>query len=163
MTETSAPETVAVGPEAEVSLREITADTVRAICRLAVAPEQEGFVAPNAVSIAQAYFEPRAWFRAIYAGDTPVGFIMLDDDPERGVYFLWRLMVAAEHQGKGYGRRAVAHLLDYVRTRPGARELLVSYVPGEGGPAGFYRRLGFEPTGAMEGDEVVMRLPLSRD
>lgn len=50
-----------------VSLHEITADTVRAVCALEVSPEQRGFVAPNAVSIAEAHFEPRAWFRAIYA------------------------------------------------------------------------------------------------
>ena len=34
--------------------------------RLKVAPEQNGFVAPNAVSLGQALFEPRAWYRAIY-------------------------------------------------------------------------------------------------
>jgi diamine N-acetyltransferase len=51
-----------------VTLRDVTADTVRAICRLQVGPGQERFVASNAVSIAQAYFEPRAWFRAVYAG-----------------------------------------------------------------------------------------------
>ena len=39
--------------EPEVSLREITADTVREICRLRVAPGQEGFVAPVAESIAE--------------------------------------------------------------------------------------------------------------
>jgi diamine N-acetyltransferase len=67
----------------EVSLREVTAGTVRAICRLDVSEEQKHFVAPNAVSIAQAYFEPKAWFRAIYADDTPVGFLMLYDDPDK--------------------------------------------------------------------------------
>jgi diamine N-acetyltransferase len=48
-----------------VELREITADTVRQITNLEVGPGQSNFVAPNAVSIAQAYFEPKAWFRAI--------------------------------------------------------------------------------------------------
>ncbi len=58
-------------PARAVSLREVTADTVRAICKLEVAPAQRGLVAPNAVSIAQAHFEPAAWFRGIYAGDEP--------------------------------------------------------------------------------------------
>ena len=148
------------GRDAAVSLREITQATLGPILNLKVAPEQEQFVANNAVSIAQAHFSDKAWFRAIYADDTPVGFVMLHDDPEKPEYFLWRLMVAAEHQGKGYGRRAVARLLDYVRTRPGAKELLVSYVPGDGCPEPFYRKLGFEPTGRVEGGEVVLRLPL---
>ncbi|HEY6409938.1 MAG TPA: GNAT family N-acetyltransferase [Ktedonobacteraceae bacterium] len=141
-----------------MSLREITKDTVGDILDLQVAPGQEHFVASNAVSIAQAYFAPEAWFRGIYADDTPVGFIMLSDIPEAPEYFLWRLMIAANHQGKGYGKRAVKLLVEYVRTRPGAKELLVSYVPGEGSPGDFYRKLGFVETGAMDGEEVVMRL-----
>lgn len=146
--------------EPTVSLREITADTVRAICALDVRPDQRGHVAPNAVSIAQAYFQPRAWFRAVYADETPVGFVMLHDDPEQEEYFLWRFMVAAEHQGKGYGRRALDLVVDHVRERPGATELLSSYVPGDDGPGAFYRRYGFVETGELDEGEAVIRLAL---
>jgi diamine N-acetyltransferase len=145
---------------AEVTLREVTRDTVRAVCRLQVGPGQDRFVAPNAVSIAEAYFEPKAWFRAIYAGEEPVGFVMLYDDPEKAEYHLWRFMVAATHQGKGHGRRALELVVDHLRSRPGARELLASYVPGEGGPKGFYQLFGFTDTGEIDDGEVVCRLPL---
>lgn len=145
---------------ADVTLREITAETVRAIISLDVAPSQAGCVAPNAVSIAQAYFEPKAWFRAIYAGDDPVGFIMLFDDADKPEYYLWRLMVAADHQSQGYGRRAVELLVDYVRTRPNATELLTSYVPDEVGPMRFYQKIGFVETGEVDDGEVVTRLVL---
>jgi hypothetical protein len=37
-------------------------------------------------------------------------------------------------------------------------ELVLSYVAGEGSPEGFYRRLGFEPTGEEIEGEVVMGL-----
>jgi diamine N-acetyltransferase len=148
--------------EAKVSLREITAETVRAICSLEVRQEQRGYVAPNAVSIAQAHFEPRAWFRAVYADETPVGFVMLHDDPDKREYFLWRFMVAAEHQGKGYGRRALDLVVDHVRARPGAGELVSSYVPGDDGPGEFYRRYGFVETGEIEEGEAVIRLGLER-
>src|SRR5918994_261601 len=40
---------------AETTLREITGDTVRAITKLDVGTDQHGLVAPNAVSIAEAY------------------------------------------------------------------------------------------------------------
>ncbi|MGZ3716224.1 MAG: GNAT family N-acetyltransferase, partial [Ktedonobacterales bacterium] len=66
----------------------------------------------------------------------------------------------ARQQGKGYGRRAVEQLIDYVKTHPGAMELLVSYVPGEGSPRDFYRKLGFQDTGRVEDDEIVLCLPL---
>ena len=149
-----------VRASSKVSLREITAETVRAICNLDVAETQKQFVAPNAVSIAQAYFEPKAWFRAIYADETPVGFVMLFDDPVAPEYFLWRFMIAADHQGLGFGARAIQLLEDYVRTRPNATKLLVSYVPEKGGPGTFYRKCGFSETGKMIGSEMEMRKPL---
>lgn len=146
--------------EAAVTLREVTAETVRAVCALEVAPEQRGFVAPNAISIAQAHFEPKAWFRAVYAGDEPVGFAMLYEDLEKEKYFLWRFMIAAEHQGKGYGRRALDLVVERVLSLPGASELLTSYVPGEAGPKDFYLRYGFVETGEVDEGEHVIRLEL---
>lgn len=143
-----------------VTLRPITAETVGAVCALAVHPHQTQFVAPNAVSLAQALFAPTAWYRAIYADETLVGFVMVDDDEANQTYFLWRFMVAGKHQGRGFGRRALELVVEYVRTRPGATELLVSYVPGEGSPRGFYARFGFVETGEVDDGEIVMRLPL---
>jgi diamine N-acetyltransferase len=143
-----------------VELREITKDTVRDVLRVEVAEGQDAFVAPTSVSIAQAYFEPKAWFRAIYADGEPVGFVMLYDDPHKPAYYLWRLLIGADHQRRGYGRAAVEHVIEYVKTRPGATELLVSWVPAPGGPEAFYRDLGFEPTGEIDHGEVVARLVL---
>ncbi len=145
---------------AVVELREVTRETVRAICRLEVAPGQSAFVAPNAVSFAEAYFEPRAWFRAIYADNEPVGFAMLSLDTEKPEYYLWRLMIAAGSQRRGYGRAALALIVRHVRTLPGATELLVSWVPDDAGPEPFYRGLGFIPTGEIHEGEVVARLTL---
>lgn len=152
-----------LGFDARVTLREITSDTVTAICKLSdsLPEEQNKMVAPNAVSIAQAHFAEHAWFRAIYADETPVGFVMLWDDPEKAEYFLWRLMIAGPHQRKGYGRRAIEQLVDYVRTRPDATELKASYVPIDGGPKAFYHKLGFQETGEVMHGEHVIRLPLA--
>ena len=156
------PEQEEPGPEAEVSLREITGETVREICNLSntLTPPRKYMVAPNAVSIAQAHFSPNAWFRAIYADDTPVGFMMLYDDPEGPEYFLWRLMTAGPHHGKGFGRRAIELLVGYVRTRPGATLLETSCGQGPGSPEGFYRKLGFVRNGKMLGEEVGLSLTL---
>ncbi len=145
---------------AVVSLREITRETVESILELEVAPKQEEFVATNAESLAEALFSPEAWYRAIYADETPVGFVMLSVKPEVPRYSLWRFMIGAEYQGKGYGKRAVELVIDQVRTMPGAKELLLSYVPGKGNPRKFYQKLGFEETGEVDDDEIVMRLLL---
>jgi diamine N-acetyltransferase len=148
----------------QVELREISQDTVRAICKLQVAPSQLGFVAPNAVSLAQALFHPEAWYRAIYADGEPAGFLMLEDRSQLGTPVtevgLWRLMVDARFQGCGVGRAALQQCIAMLHERGGLHRLLTSYVPGEGCPEPFYRSLGFLPTGEVDEGEVVMALPL---
>jgi diamine N-acetyltransferase len=145
-----------------VSLREISNETLRPILRLKVKSEQEKYVASNAVSIAQAYFHrDNAWFRAIYADEIPVGFLMLDDRPNEASYFLWRFMIDAKYQKFGYGKRALELLIEHVRTRPNAKELGVSCVPeGESGPCPFYEKMGFVYTGEKDEGELVMKLKL---
>ena len=149
-----------VTSDSEVTLREVTEKTVRNICRLAVSNEQNKFVAPNAVSIAEAYFSRYAWFRAIYADDTPVGFVMLYDDPEKPEYYLWRFMIDVRYQKNGFGYRAMELLIKRVSSRPNATELLTSIVQEDGGPQAFYEKLGFKLTGDYESGEAVMRLEL---
>lgn len=64
----------------------MTRDNLTEVLRLKVRPEQEKCVASNAYSLAQAHFYPEeAWFRAIYADETPVGFMMcsIEEDDEQ--------------------------------------------------------------------------------
>jgi diamine N-acetyltransferase len=154
------------GPDAVVTLREITGETVIPICNLShtLTEPQSRMVAPNSLSIAQAHFSDHAWFRAIYADQTPVGFIMLYHGPghldrDRSVHFLWRLMVARPYQGMGFGRRAVELLVEKIKAE-GASELLTSCFEGEGGPEGFYRKLGFHRDGKMYDHEIGLCLDL---
>jgi diamine N-acetyltransferase len=147
-----------------VTLREITRDTVREVCRLD-AGDGGRQVAPNAVSIAQAYFAPEAWFRAIHDDDTLVGFVMLYDPtlspaPEDSRFYLWRLMIDRAHQGRGHGRAAIERLIEHVRARPGAAELHVSHEKSADALARFYQSLGFRYTGEEDDGELVMVRPL---
>lgn len=150
-----------VDQTATVSLRPVTGDNLSDVLRLKVAPGQEEFVAPNPTSIAQAAYEPLAWLRAIYAGETAVGFVMLYDDPFTPEYYLWRLMMDARYQGMGIARQAMEQVIEYVAGRPNASVLSLSYVPAEGGPQPFYASLGFVDTGEVHEGENVMRLDLS--
>jgi len=154
----SAPRAVRDG--GEVELREVSGETVREICALQVSPDQRRFVAPNAVSFAEAHFEPKAWYRAIYADDQSVGFAMLSIDTGTPEYYLWRFMIDGRFQGRGYGRAALELIVDHVRSLPNARELLASWVPGDGSPERFYLGLGFVPTGEVDDGEVVARMEL---
>ena len=160
MSEQDKQPTATVSENSVVTLREVTKDNLGAILRLKVKPEQQQFVADNAVSIAEAHFEEKAWFRAIYADETPVGFVMLYDDPETTDYFLWRFMVDHKYQGMDFGRRALQLVIEHVREQPNATELLLSYVPAEGGPEKFYTGLGFANTGEVHDGENVMKLVL---
>lgn len=156
---------------ASVTLREITKESVRAVSLLDVGTGQEGLVAPNAFSIAQAHFHPEAWFRGIYADDTPVGFAMVEDwsqavgvEPERyegkPYVALWRFMIDARYQKCGFGAGAMRLLIAHARTRAGAANMLLSFVPKENNPEGFYQRFGFVRTGEEDEGELVMKLPL---
>ena len=49
-----------------VTLNEITAATVRDVIKLAVAPDQQQFVAPNGTSLAEALFSKEAGYRAVH-------------------------------------------------------------------------------------------------
>jgi len=154
--------TIVIGPEATVSLREITETTVYQIIKMSdtLSETQKKMVAPNAFSLSEAHFNEFAWFRAIYADETPVGFAMLYDDHTKPEYYLWRFMIAGPHQGKGFGGKAITLLVEYVKTRPDAKEFLLSVVPGEGSPEAFYRKHGFELTGKIEEGEKIMKLVL---
>ena len=150
----------ALSSESQVTLREITEETVRPICDLSVHEHQRKFVAPNGTSIAQAHFARHVWFRAIYADETPVGFAMLWDEQAKPEYYLWRFMIDARYQGMDFGRRAMELVIAYVKTRPNATEFTTSVLQAEGGPQGFYEGLGFELTGEYEDGEAMMRLGL---
>ena len=144
----------------KITLREITAETVREICSLNVHENQTGFVAPNGASIAQAHFSEKAWFRAIYAGETPVGFAMLEVNSEKPEYYLWRFMIDSRYQGKGYGLEAMKLLIEHVKTLPDATEFLTSVVQADGGPQAFYEKLGFTLTGEYDDGEAMMKFDL---
>jgi diamine N-acetyltransferase len=152
-----------------IVLRELTAANRDEVLALRLAPGQDRFVSSVPDSLAEAADHPEAnpWYRAVYVGDTPVGFVMLSWDcvprpPDIiGPWFLWKLLIDERHQRRGYGRDVVRLVADLVREH-GARELFSSYVPdGDGCPGPFYERLGFVPTGELDPDgEVIIRLDL---
>ena len=151
-----------------MALREITSENRDAVLAVRVASEQQRFVGTVAGALidVEEIPEGRPWYRAIYAGAEPVGFVLLSwnvpPEPPRiiGPWFLWKLMVDERHQRRGYGREAVRLIAEIVRAN-GAAELLTSCVRGDDGPEQFYRRIGFVPTGELdENGEIILALRL---
>jgi len=137
---------------------------------LRVAPGQERFVDGVRDSLEEAAtYTALPWCRAIYADEVPVGFVMLSDDHPDSPwpYYLWRLLIDADHQGRGYGRAALALVTAYVRTRPRAEWLVTSVATYDDpaidatGPMAFYLGYGFEETGERHDHERVIRLKLT--
>ena len=156
----------------ETSLRPIDASNYRECIELTVAPAQEGFVASNVQSLADAYvYRDAAEPYAVYVDEEMVGFALLyplvedmsghtvpADAPLIG-YILVRLMIDGRFQGRGYGRAALAAIVDTVRER-GLGKIRLSVVPENRQALDFYRRNGFVETGEAEGREIVMERPL---
>ncbi|QLQ40198.1 GNAT family N-acetyltransferase [Micromonospora robiginosa] len=142
-------------------LEKVTPDNYEAALALSVRPDQDDLVAPVVKSLAEAYvFPEHAWPRLVYDGDRLVGFLMAffdiawNDDPDDVRAGLWRLNIAADTQGRGYGRYAVEAVCEEIRSRGGDRAY-VTWEPRPGGPEEFYLKLGFRPTGEQSGGQTV--------
>jgi GNAT superfamily N-acetyltransferase len=105
-------------------------------------------------------------FRAVYADEQPVGFVMLAWNVNPlppgiiGPWFLWKLLIDHRHQRLGYGHEVMRQIVELIRGQ-GATELLTSFALGDGSPVGFYEALGFVPTRTVaDAGDVLASLPL---
>ena len=157
-------------------LERITHENLDDILSLTVRVEQKSFVADNARSITEAYIAlshgGHAFPFGVFEGETAVGFVMIgfgtDDDwadaPEiaKNSYNIWRLMTDKKHQGKGYGKGALALALDFIRTFPcGSADVCwVSYSPENTNVKNLYRSFGFAETGDYVDGEIIAAMKL---
>lgn len=157
-------------------LEKITGKNVWSILKLRVSEDQESFVAPNDISIIEAYTaitgNGYAFPFGIYEGETPVGFLMIGFDADdcwedapsiaRGNYNLWRLMIDKNYQNKGYGKEAVRLVLEFIKTFPCGKAdfCWLSYEPENEVAKRLYHSFGFAETGEMDGDEIIAVLKL---
>ncbi len=159
-----------------VRLEKVGAKNIWDILNLKVSDEQKEFVAPNDLSIIEAYIavtgNGHAFPFGIFDDDKPVGFLMIgydvDDSFENppkiayGNYSIWRLMIDEKFQNKGYGRKAMQLALDFVRTFPcgKAKYCYLSYEPHNDKAKKLYSKFRFVENGEMDDEEVVAVLEL---
>src|SRR5687768_8715847 len=115
-------------------LEPVTTENLAEAVRVAVRPDQEAFVAPVVQSLAEAYTQPDvAWPRLVRDDGRAVAFVMAAFEPTSEIDFfragVWRLNVAADAQGQGYGRFAVTEVAREARRR-GEQRITVLWVPG---------------------------------
>lgn len=150
---------------ADLTLQELTAQTVVAANNLTLKPGQEAFIEPETYTHAEPSLDPSgSWPRVVMDGDRLVGYIMgaFDEDaPEDYLRAaLWRIEVADGAQGTGVGRFAVLALADEARAR-GFDRVTVVWASGEAGPEKFFRAVGFEVVGQTPYGENLGALTLS--
>ena len=138
----------------------ITEDNFDAIVRMK-RPDDEHFVASNAYSLAQAWLYRDAgdvYPFAIYSDDTPVGFMMLDEDLEERCLIIWRIMFPVENQKKGYGSQAIEEIIRLAKDSGKYDFLIIDCAPENKLAMHVYEKLGFRPTGGFHDGEIEMRL-----
>lgn len=125
---------------------------------------QKTQVAPNAVSLAQAYInQDIAWPRVIVEDDVVIGFIMLELNAEeipeynQPGHYIWRLMIGKKYQHKGYGKQVLNLVINKCKEE-GIKSLYVSCTINQEIPYQFYIKNGFMDTGYEEGGERYLKI-----
>jgi len=138
----------------ELRLEELSAKTAVAANNLTLRRGQEQFVTPPTYALADNYLDPTtSWPRVVLDGDQVVGFIRGHFDPDNAQEefrsAVWRVIVAADEQGKGVGSFAVRALAEEAKER-GFERLTALWEPGDEGPEQFFLHLGFEIVGETQ-------------
>jgi diamine N-acetyltransferase len=146
-----------------VKLKDVTAGNWEAVADLELDAAQEDLVASNLYSLAESKFDPDARPRAVYAGKRLVGFLMyevLKTGRKRREASIYRFMIDRKHQGKGYGRAALAAALDEIRALPRVKKVSIGYMPKNPVTKSFYASFGFVEVGQDDDGEMIAELAL---
>ena len=132
-----------------IRIEPITEQNQKDVLELEAACGQEGFVE----SVEECLEEAGQWRQwrpvGLYDGDQAVGFAMYGYLVGR----LWfdRLLIDQRFQGRGYGREAVAMLLERIhREYPGKKQIYLSVVEGNDQAAKLYGDFGFAFNGERD-------------
>ena len=135
--------------------------------KISEADERARFVSPNVRSLADAwlYRENGDVFpMAIYWNELVVGFLLLEIDKDEAEYFIWRIMIGQQYQGRGYGRKAVEVLIKKAQMDSTCNHIIADYVVVNEKMKHLLTSLGFQETGFIkENNEVAMRLDLKKE
>lgn len=147
-----------------VELEDLSEKNANQCFQLKVASDQTQYNASNEESWKTAKKNEKiARSFSICCDGKPVGFAMFafdenDEDPN-GRYWLWRFMIDEKYQGKGCGTAALQTIIRYFQNH-GANIIRLSAKETNAKALSLYRKAGFQETGEMNGDEIVLQLNL---
>ena len=127
-----------------IEFRPITKENYMECIFLKTSAVQRSFVADNAQSIIESFFEEGLFTRAIYDDDQMVGFLLYDYDVSIPGWSLSRFMIGEEFQGKGIGKRALQGFLEYCKTELKLDTVYLSVSVENKAAYGLFRSIGFE-------------------
>ncbi|QPQ36639.1 MULTISPECIES: GNAT family N-acetyltransferase [unclassified Lysinibacillus] len=140
-----------------VKIVELNAENWYECCTLEISMEQQKYIEPNAISIAQSKFEPTLKPYAIYFEEKVVGFLMYNSvQEELDGYWIYRIMVDKDFQGKGIGKAATKLMISKMATLPNFKNIVVGYHPENVGAHKLYASLGFIDEGHRFGKEMAV-------
>ncbi|MDX8364702.1 GNAT family N-acetyltransferase [Cytobacillus sp. IB215665] len=140
-----------------VRLEQLNSENWYECCRLEVSKEQEKYMEPNAISIAQSKFEPTLKPYGIYFEDKLVGFLMYNSVKEElDGYWIYRIMIDKNFQGKGIGKEATKLMILEMVKLLDAKKIIVGYNPENSGAHHLYANLGFVDNGDRFGKEMAV-------
>ncbi|WP_262380998.1 GNAT family N-acetyltransferase [Bacillus infantis] len=141
-----------------IFLKEVDRHNFFDVIDLKVAEEQKSFVATNLFSLAQAKAFPECNCLAIYHEEELVGFTMYCMDFDNKEYWIYRLMIDAKYQSKGYGKAAMEKLIERIKEDKDHQVIYLSFEPENDRAKEMYEKLGFEADGRVIDGEIVYRL-----
>lgn len=141
-----------------IEFREIDRHNFFDVIDLKVGDEQKSFVAPNVFSLAQAKAFPECVCLAICQDEVLVGFTMYCLDADDNEYWIYRLMIDAKYQAKGYGKAAMVKLIDRIKQDKEHKMIYLSFEPENVLARQLYEKLGFKADGRVVDGEVVYKL-----
>jgi diamine N-acetyltransferase len=140
-----------------VKIEELNTENWYDCCRLELSAGQVNYIEPNAISIAQSKFEPTLKPYAIFYEEKLVGFLMFNSvQEELEGYWIYRIMVDKEYQGKGIGKAATDLMISEMAKLPNAKKIIVGYHPENLGAHNLYSSLGFIDNGDRFGKEMAV-------
>lgn len=150
-----------------LNIRPVTKDNWRAIVELKPLTDQEKYITSNAESLLESFYETRYNWSVfgLFKEEYPIGFAMIGAfNAEKEYIWLDRFMIDGQFQGKGYGKKFLQLIVDYIQSKWQVKDIVLSIVKENNQAKKLYETIGFIDTGRIdeENGELVMVLNIKK-